>query len=71
MPPHLAAIMHADFLSRRNIAIRFGCRFAADSHRGRPYGEANYRRDMRRATVQDPGPAEQDFGIGEEVMAVA
>jgi hypothetical protein len=26
---------------------------------------------MRRATVQDPDPAEQDFGIGEEVMAVA
>ena len=26
-------------------------------HRGRPYDEANHRRDMRRATVEDPDPA--------------
>ncbi|MEM6622174.1 MAG: TauD/TfdA family dioxygenase [Pseudomonadota bacterium] len=26
-------------------------------HRGRPYDEANYRRDMRRATVEDDDPA--------------
>jgi alpha-ketoglutarate-dependent 2,4-dichlorophenoxyacetate dioxygenase len=29
-------------------------------HRGRPYDEVNYRRDMRRATVQDLDPAVQD-----------
>ena len=40
-------------------------------HRGRPYDEANHRRDMRRATVQDPGAAEPDFGIGEEAIRVA
>jgi alpha-ketoglutarate-dependent 2,4-dichlorophenoxyacetate dioxygenase len=40
-------------------------------HRGRPYDEAIHRRDMRRATVQDPAPAEPDFGIGEEAITVA
>jgi alpha-ketoglutarate-dependent 2,4-dichlorophenoxyacetate dioxygenase len=40
-------------------------------HRGRPYDEANHPRDMRRATVQDPGAAEPDFGIGEEAIRVA
>jgi alpha-ketoglutarate-dependent 2,4-dichlorophenoxyacetate dioxygenase len=29
-------------------------------HRGRPYDEANHRRDMRRATVEDLDPAAQD-----------
>jgi alpha-ketoglutarate-dependent 2,4-dichlorophenoxyacetate dioxygenase len=29
-------------------------------HRGRPYDEANHRRDMRRATVSDLDPAVQD-----------
>jgi alpha-ketoglutarate-dependent 2,4-dichlorophenoxyacetate dioxygenase len=40
-------------------------------HRGRPYDEANHRRDMRRATVQDLGAAERDFGIGEEAIRAA
>jgi hypothetical protein len=40
-------------------------------HRGRPYDEAKHRRDMRRATVQDPGAAEPDFGISEEAIRVA
>jgi alpha-ketoglutarate-dependent 2,4-dichlorophenoxyacetate dioxygenase len=30
-------------------------------HRGRPYDEANYPRDMRRATIQDLDPAAQDL----------
>jgi alpha-ketoglutarate-dependent 2,4-dichlorophenoxyacetate dioxygenase len=30
-------------------------------HRGRPYDEANHRRDLRRATIQDPDPAVQDL----------
>jgi alpha-ketoglutarate-dependent 2,4-dichlorophenoxyacetate dioxygenase len=30
-------------------------------HRGRPYDEANHRRDMRRATVQDLAPEVQDL----------
>ena len=35
------------------------------------YDEAKHRRDMRRATVQDPGAAEPDFGISEEAIRVA
>jgi alpha-ketoglutarate-dependent 2,4-dichlorophenoxyacetate dioxygenase len=30
-------------------------------HRGRPYDETNYRRDMRRATIQDLDPDAQDL----------
>ena len=30
-------------------------------HRGRPYDEANHRRDMRRATIQDLDPAVRDL----------
>ena len=30
-------------------------------HRGRAYDEANHRRDLRRATIQDPDPAVQDL----------
>ncbi|HEX2943187.1 MAG TPA: TauD/TfdA family dioxygenase [Rhodopila sp.] len=33
-------------------------------HRGRPYDEANHRRDLRRATIQDLDPAVQDVGAG-------
>jgi len=40
-------------------------------HRGRPYDEADYKRDVRRATVQDPGLTKQNFRIGEDVTAVA
>ena len=40
-------------------------------HRGRSYDEANHRRDMRRATVQDPGAVEPDLGIGKETITVA
>ncbi|MFL5280482.1 MAG: TauD/TfdA dioxygenase family protein, partial [Rhodopila sp.] len=40
-------------------------------HRGRPYDEANHRRDLRRATIQDLDPAVQDPGAGDRVAAVA
>lgn len=32
-------------------------------HRGRPYDEARHRRDMRRATVEDPDPAMEHSGV--------
>jgi alpha-ketoglutarate-dependent 2,4-dichlorophenoxyacetate dioxygenase len=40
-------------------------------HRGRPYDEANHRRDLRRATIQDPDPAVQDYGAESSAVAVA
>ncbi|MDR3534179.1 MAG: TauD/TfdA family dioxygenase [Rhodopila sp.] len=40
-------------------------------HRGRPYDEANHRRDMRRATIQDLDPAVQDYGAEGKAAAVA
>ena len=38
-------------------------------HRGRPYDEANHRRDMRRATIQDLDPAVQDLATSGVAVA--
>lgn len=40
-------------------------------HRGRPYDEANHRRDLRRATIQDLDPVVQDLEAAGRVAAVA
>jgi len=56
---------HADqpqfvYTHRWSVGDLVICDNRCTMHRGRPYEEATYRRDMRRATVQDLDPAVQD-----------
>jgi alpha-ketoglutarate-dependent 2,4-dichlorophenoxyacetate dioxygenase len=40
-------------------------------HRGRPYDEANHRRDLRRATIQDPAALKGALGTSDTAPATA